>query len=238
MSTDAERAKALVVRRAGTAVREPWALVTAVLGGGLAWAVGIPVAAAAVVAVLMLAVATLVGVFRPVSDDRPAAGPRLRPGTEHLDLIRTLDGYISDLRTLRESRGLPDVVKDPAIDALVAATNAREGAVRTAAAIDGLEAALERSSTVNARWAGAEGSAEIGGSVARMQSRHDDLLGRLRSAVREVAEVYTKLLEASATVGAGGFDDDMVAIEAVSGSLDSLRTAFAELEAADEDKQA
>lgn len=236
MSSNTERAKTLVVRRAGTAVREPWVMVTSLLGGGLAWAVGIPVAAAAVVAVLMLAVATLVGVFRPVSDDRPAADPRLRAGTEHLELLRTLDGYIADLRVLRESSGLPDVVKDPAIDALVAATNAREGAVRTAASIDGLEEALERSSRVNARWAGSVGSEEIGGSVARMQRRRDDLLGRLSTAVREIAELYTKLLEASATAGGGGFDDDMDAIGDVSESLDSLRTAFAELEAADEDK--
>ena len=230
MSTNSRRAKELVVRRAGTAAREPWAVVTALLGGGLAWAVGIPVLGAVLVAALMLGVATLVGVFRPVEDTRPAPDPRLKSGTLQLDLIRTLDGYIGDLKTLRES-GLPDVVKDPAIAALVAATNAREGAVRTAAAIDGLEAALERSSTVNARWSGDDGASEIGGSVQRMRARRDDLQGRLSNAVREIAEVYTKLLEASATAGAAGFDGEMEQIEGVSDSLDSLRNALAELEA-------
>jgi hypothetical protein len=237
MSTNSDRAKALVVRRAGTAAREPWAVVVSALGGGLAWAVGIPALAAVVIAVLMLGVATLVGVFRPADDTRPVADPRLRSGTEQADLVRTLDGYISDLRSLRESR-LPEVVMDPAIEALSAAQNAREGVVRTAAAVDGLEGALERSSSVNARWSGAGQSNEISESMQRMQARRSDLLGRLNTAVRQIAEVYTKLLEASATVGGGGFDGDLESIEDVSGSLDSLRTAFAELEVDDgDDKQ-
>ena len=64
-----------------------------------------------------------------------------------------------------------------------------------------------------------------------MADRRQALLEKLRGTVDEVAEVYTKLLETTATissldVGEGATEE----VEKVNASLDSLRTILAELE--------
>lgn len=224
-----------LLRRAAQGVRDPWVLLLAALGGGGAWALDIPAAGAAGVTAAMLAAGAVTAVFTApdaMDQEAPAPDPRLRAGTEQADLVRTLEAYIGDLRGLRESR-LPAAVTDPAIEALVAAGGARDVAVRVAAAVDGLDDAVERAAKVHTRWAGRGGTgSQVGAAVERMRERRTALLGKLDRAVGEVAEVYTKLLELSATadtvaLAQGGVGE----VEDVNRSLDSLRGALAELEA-------
>ena len=98
-------------------------------------------------------------------------------------------------------------------------------AVRVAAAVDGLDTALTRSTSTPSN------STEVREAVQRMANRRAALLEKLRSMVDEVAEVYTKLLEMSAAVSSldismGATED----IEKVNSSLDSLRHTLADLE--------
>jgi class 3 adenylate cyclase len=161
----------------------------------------------------------------------PAHDPTLRPGTEQADLVAALDGYVSDLAELRATK-LPQVVIDPTIQALTAARESREVALRVAAAIDTLEHTLARSERVNLRWSGSPSSANIAQSHARMRSRRASLLATLTRTVGEIAEVYTKLLEVSASVDTVALHDGAALdIKSIDSSLDSLRSAVAEMEA-------
>jgi len=111
---------------------------------------------------------------------------------------------------------------------LVAADGARQVGQRVATAVDALDAALDRTTSVT-RTAGGN-SAAIRASVARMTARRDALLTKLADAVGEVAEVYTSLLELSATVDTLNLGDGVSEVEGVNASLDALRDAFAALE--------
>lgn len=182
---------------------------------------------AAGVAAGAYAVGALVGglLNRKDDDDEPkeAPLPQLHKGTEQAQLVATLDKYVQDLRALRAGPK-PDSVVDPSIEALVATENAYPAAVRVAAAIDGLDVALSRS-------AAPTGNQQVREAVQRMADRRQALLEKLRGTVDEVAEVYTKLLETTATissldVGEGATEE----VEKVNASLDSLRTILAELE--------
>jgi len=200
--------------RLARAIADPWVLLTSALGGGLAWAVGIPEGGAAAIGFGMLGVAaTTAAVMKGGGETEPDdRRPELRKGTPQQRMAEALEGYLGDLRELRGSK-LPDSVTDSAIEALVATDGAHAAAVRVAVAVDKLDDAIERSQ----RIAGAGSVAVPSGvrdSLKRMEERRQGLLGKLDTAVSQVAEVYTKLLELSATVD----------------SLDSLRTAFAELE--------
>lgn len=64
-----------------------------------------------------------------------------------------------------------------------------------------------------------------------MTDRRKALLGRLQGIVDEVAEVYTKLLETSATLSSLDVGHDARSeVEQVNASLDSLRQSLAELD--------
>jgi hypothetical protein len=194
----------------------------------VAWAADVVGAGAAVgVALGAYAVGALVGGLLGKDDDEPSAAahlPALHQGTEQEALVANLGRYIEDLRALREAHQ-PEVVVDPAIEALVATEHAHGTAVRVAAAIDGLDVALARSG-------GPSSSGEVRDAVRRMEARRTALLDKLRGTVDEVAEVYTKLLEMSAAVSA--LDVDAGATEEVAkvnDSLDTLRQSLSELEA-------
>lgn len=211
---------------------DPWLALVAALGGGLAWAVRIPEPVAVLIGVAMWVVGLLVGVLRGREDDGSLPEPKeprieLVRGTEQAGLVETLTAYVADLRRLRESP-LPTGVVDPAIAALVAAEGAQRTARRVAAAVDGLDTALARSS----RGPHVSSAAGVRDAVTRMQDRRASLLARLHGTVDGVAEVYTKLLETSATVSALDVGDGaLTEIDSVNTSLDSLRTSLAELEA-------
>jgi hypothetical protein len=217
-------------RNALRAVREPWLLLGSVLGGGAAWAVGIPATGSAGVTALMLAVGAGVGIFRtpePEADDAATDEIRLRPGTPQAGLVAALAGYVADLTALREGR-LPEPLVDSAIEALTAARSAYGTARRTAAAVDALDDAVARSQTARRRLGRNVGS--IAEAEGRMMRRRQELTAKLETGVAGVAEVYTKLLELSASLGSMGIagGDEL---GDVSASLDSLRGAFDELEA-------
>ncbi len=212
--------------RIGSSATDPWLVLAAAFGGGVAWAVSVPVAGAAAVGAGMYAVGALVGGM--LKDKEEDAGepklPKLHEGTAQAQMVDSLARYINDLRTLREGPK-PESLVDPSIEALVAADNAYGTAVRVAAAVDGLDVALARSG-------GPAGPQQVREAVTRMAARRQGLLDRLRGMVDEVAEVYTELLELSAAVssldvGSGAGDE----VAKVSASLDSLRSTLAELEA-------
>lgn len=219
--------------RAGS---EPWLLVTSGVGGGLAWAVlGTAIGGAAVpvglgIAGAMWGVGAFVGALRREDEmavrDARAEQIGLRPGTPQAGLVESLRGYVADLAQLRASP-LPDSVLDQAIAALVAAQGAEETAVRVAAAVDGLDDALQRSR----RPPGQEPRGGALEAVQRMAQRRDALLTKLRHGVDQVAEVYTELLELRASVHALDVGEQALdEIATVSASLDALRGALAELE--------
>jgi uncharacterized coiled-coil DUF342 family protein len=74
-------------------------------------------------------------------------------------------------------------------------------------------------------------TADVRASIQRMQQRRSDLLAKLATAVDEVGEVYTKLLELSTTAEIIDVPtDDISAAAQLNDSLDAIRAAFAELE--------
>src|SRR6185312_948468 len=188
------------LRRAAQTLRDPWGWLVAVIGGGAAWAVGLPVVGAGAIGVGMLAAATAVGAVVG-SDD--ADEPELRPGTRQRQLVTTLDGYLDDLRALGRDR--PDGLAAGRVDeAVAAASSARGVALRVAGAVSG--------------------------SLARMSRRRDELLAKLSGAVDGVGELYTKLLELSATTGTEPVDAVTDPVGELNTSLDAIRQAFAELD--------
>jgi hypothetical protein len=218
--------------RLARALADPWLLLVSGVGGGLAWAVGIPAVGAGAIGLGMLGgAAAVAAALRGLGDgggDEKEKPVELARGTAQAGLVDALQGYLADLAALRSST-LPDSVTDSAIEALVATDGAHAQALRVAAAVDKLDQALYRGQAVAA---GPSGSGEgVRASIDRMQARRQALLRKLDSAVGEVAEVYTKLLELSATVDtidvAG---PDVTEVDAVNASLDGLRAAFAELE--------
>lgn len=215
------------------AARDPWTLLVGSFVGGLAWAAG---GAPGGLSVLVGVAAVAAGAVSSVLFGNVGPAPKreldadLRWGSPQAVLLGAFDAYLVDLTRLRESR-LPQVVTDPAIEALMAAQDARTTAVRVAAVVDALDNALGRSQETHSRWGGGGRSTGIAQAEQRMATRREELLGSLDAAVGEVAEVYTKLLELSATaeaeaagLGSGG------AVSEVNDSLDSLRSALGALE--------
>jgi len=228
-------------RRTVAAMRDPWVLLSAAVGGGLAWAVGIPAALDVGTGVVMLASAAGISAFVGhddglSSDEEDAPLLRLRSGTRQAQLVTALEGYLADLRKLHDTK-LPEAVTNSAIEALVAADGARHAARRVASSVDALDEAIERAARVAGTVADTGGTGDSAGSVAqvrasqqRMEDRRDALLVRLGNAVGEVAEVYTKLLELSATIDTLDLSGGDGTVEDVNKSLDGLRDAFAEME--------
>lgn len=222
-------------RAAWWVAKDPWIYLVSAVGGGVAWDVGIPAVGAGAIGVAMVATGVVVNSFVKSSGEDVSWGrerdpaPSLRLGTPQAGLIQSLQGYLADLSKLRHS-DIPDAIQNSAIDALVAADGASAQAGRVAEAIDRLDDAIARSGKVADQMT-SDRADGVRASLDRMKQRREALLSRLDTAVADVAEVYTKLIELSATadtmiVGSHGVSE----IEQVNASLDQLRTAFAELE--------
>jgi hypothetical protein len=208
------------------AVRDPGNLLVAGLGTGSAWAIGLPLGAAAVVGAGMLGVATIVGDRIHGGAHDPAAPP-LRTGTRQAILVLTLHGYRADLERLQQARPAAHVA-GTAVQAGAAARAAETIANRVAAAVDAVDDALTRADRVARQMTN---TADVRASIQRMQQRRSDLLAKLATAVDEVGEVYTKLLELSTTAEIIDVPtDDISAAAQLNDSLDAIRAAFAELE--------
>jgi hypothetical protein len=216
--------------------KDPWIYLVSAIGGGVGWAAGVPVIADVGVGVAMAATGIFANSFVKSAGDGddwdkkdPEPKVLVRQGTPQAGLLDSLHGYLDDLSKLRHS-DIPDAVQNSAIDALVAADGASAQAGRVAEAIDRLDDAIARSGKV-ADQMKSDRAVGVWASLDRMKERREGLLSRLDGAVADVAEVYTKLIELSATadtmiVGSHGVSE----IEEVNKSLDQLRTAFAELE--------
>lgn len=205
---------------------DPWTVVTAGLGAGVGWAVGLPTLAVAAVGATMLGAAAVAAIFRDPGEPDVEEAP-LRRGTEQAALLGALDGYLKDLRELRESRRLPQALTDSAIEALVAAGGARTSAARVAEAVDALDGAIARATDLAGRTQVSAGTAS---TLGRMADRRADLLKRLGAALAEVQEVHANLLELSATVEITPGASDLGDVAGVNQRLESLRSAFSELE--------
>ena len=208
------------------AFRDPGNLLVAGLGTGSAWAIGLPLGAAAVVGAGMLGVATIVGDRVHGGSHEPAAPP-LRAGTPQAILVLTLQGYRADLERLQHARPAA-AVAGTAVQASAAARGAETVANRVAVAVDAVDDALARADRVARQMTH---TTEVRASIHRMQQRRGDLLAKLAAAVDEVGEVYTKLLELSTTADLIDVPtDEMSAAAQLNDSLDAIRAAFAELE--------
>jgi hypothetical protein len=212
------------LRRAAQTLRDPWGWLIAAVGGGAAWAVGLPAAGVGLVGLTMLGAATAVGAFTGAADEPDA--PELRAGTRQQRLVGNLDGYLDDLRELGRHR--PDgLAADRVDDAIAAATSARTVAVRVAGAVDDLDQALDQAGRVADQMTSKRAVTD---SLSRMTRRREELLGKLSGAVDGVGELYTKLLELSATTGTAQVDTAVDPVGELNSSLDAIRHAFAELD--------
>jgi hypothetical protein len=209
-------------RRALRTLRDPWSLLVAAVGGGSAWAVGLPVLGAGGVAVGVLGAAAVVGavVAAGGADDVPA----LRSGTDQARQIATLDGYLADIRGLGSKATGP--VAERATEAVAAAGSAREVAVRVAAAVDDLDGAIGEAGKVAKTMTSKN---RVAPSLQRMSDRRRKMLGQLSGAVDGVGELYTKLLELDASTDEP-VDSGMDPVAELTSSLDAVREAFAELD--------
>lgn len=205
---------------------DPWTWLVSAVGGGATWAAFSEPLLAGGVTVVMLAVAGVTSIFR---DAGPAEieDVRLRRGTEQAALLDALDGYLKDLRDLRESQRLPSSLRSSAIDALVAAGGARGSAAKVAEAVDSLDEAMARAGALARNRTV---SASTRATLARMASRRTDLLARLGGALTEVQDVHANLLELSATVELSAGAGDLSEITDVNARLEALRASFTALE--------
>jgi hypothetical protein len=211
--------------RLTAAVRDPWALLLSMFGGGIAWAFGASIPLSSGTAAVMLGTAVTVGAFtRP----RETASPRLRPGTRQHGLVILLDGHVRSLRTL-QTEVLPGVVQTKAEDALAAADAARPSVLQMAAAVDALDDAISAALDVSGQ--GEHAVEAIKKTITRLRSRRSGLFERLTAAVDEVATVYAGLLEVSATARTMGITLEDAEVGAVNDAVTLLQMTFAELEA-------
>jgi hypothetical protein len=205
---------------------DPWTWLVSAVGGGITWAAfGEPLLGGGVT-VVMVAAAGVTSVFR---DTGPAEieDVRLRRGTEQAGLLAALDGYLKDLRELRESQRLPSSLRSSAIDALVAAGGARSSAAKVAEAVDSLDEAMARAGALARNRTVSEATRA---TLGRMAARRADLLARLGGALTEVQDVHANLLELSATVELSAGAGDLSEISDVNARLEALRASFTALE--------
>lgn len=229
------RRRALMGRLLLAGARDPWVLLLAGLGAGGSWAVGLPAAAVAAVGGGMVAVGATAVALSGETEPTPSDGspPRLVRGTPQAELLSALDGYVADLGAMRSTRQ-PDAVVDHVAEAYAAAVDTRSMALTNAAAIDSLDAAIERVESVGQRWSGSRSGAaqHISASRRRMHQRRARMLENLERAVAGIATVYTKLLEVSAEVSTLALSDgSVVDLQVIDESLETLRSAVAALEA-------
>ncbi len=203
------------------------------VGAGSAWAIGLPVGAAGVVGAGMFGVATVVGVVRGRTNDleSPDPAPRpLRAGTVQANLVNTVHDYRVSLELLQQPRPV-QAVAAAGVQAAEAARTAETVANRVARALDAIDDAVTRADRIARQMAG---PAQVHESVQRMKQQRRDLLIGLTTAVDEIGEVYTKLLELSTTTDLLGMHtDEFSEATQVSRSLDVIRGVFADLDALD-----
>lgn len=203
------------------------------VGAGSAWAIGLPVGAAGVVGAGMFGVATVVGVVRGRTNDleSPDPAPRpLRAGTVQANLVNTVHDYRVSLELLQQPRPV-QAVAAAGVQAAEAARTAETVANRVARALDAIDDAVTRADRIARQMAG---PAQVQESVQRMKQHRRDLLTGLTTAVDEIGEVYTKLLELSTTTDLLGMHtDEFTEATQVSRSLDVIRGVFADLDALD-----
>ncbi len=213
-------------------LRNPWTLLLAGVGGGAAWAIGLPPGAAGIVGAGMLGVATVAGVVRGTNKDIDAvqpSPPRPRAGTAQSNLVNTLHDYRVGLERLQRA-GLAQSITVTADQATQAARTAETTANRVARAVDAVDRAVSRADRVVRQMAR---PTQVQASVQRMRQRRSDLLAGLTNAVDEIGEAYAKLLELSTTANLLGLQaDETTEAAQVSRTVDALRGVFAELEAA------
>ena len=205
-------------------LRDPWALLLSVFGGGAVWAFGTSIPLSVGTAAVMLATAAVVGALTRPRDEPPAL---LQRGTRQHELIDLLDGHVHSLRALHT--GTAGLVQSKAEDALAAADAARPSVLQVAAAIDALDEAISAARNVSGQ--GEHAAASIKKTVGRLKSRRAKLFDRLIAAVDEVATVYAGLLELSATARTMGVSLNDAEVAAVNDSVTLLQMTFAELEA-------
>ncbi len=203
------------------------------VGAGSAWAIGLPIGAAGVVGAGMFGVATVVGVVRGRTNDleSPDPAPRpLRAGTVQANLVNTVHDYRVSLELLQQPRPV-QAVAAAGVQAAEAARTAETVANRVARALDAIDDAVTRADRIARQMAG---PAQVHESVQRMKQHRRDLLTGLTTAVDEIGEVYTKLLELSTTTDLLGMHtDEFTEATQVSRSLDVIRGVFADLDALD-----
>ena len=214
------------MRRAAQTLRDPWGWLVAAIGGGAAWAAGLPVLGAGAIGVGMLAAASVVGAAMTSDDEEPTE--ELRPGTSQRRLVTNLDGYLDDIRRLRHEQ--PGLGIERINEAVAAASNARAVAGRVAVAVDELDEALGNAGRVAQQMSSKQA---VSSSMQRMTQRREQLLAKLSGAVDGVGELYTRLLELGATTSSDhSIGDGMDPVGELNSSLDAIRSAFAELDSA------
>ena len=86
-------------------LRDPWGPLVAGVVGGLAWAVGTPVAAAVAVGAVVYGVKAAVGSLVGPGDDGPAEPPRPHPGSPAALWLRRGESAVLALDDMARSRG-------------------------------------------------------------------------------------------------------------------------------------
>lgn len=207
------------------AALQPWSILTGAFGAGFAWAVNIPVFVALVVGGGMYAIAAVAGALtgsgKPKAKDRKML---LTPGSRWEAALERLELLVGELAKLRNAE-LSQAVSSQAIEAYVAAKEAKDGAAQVANAIEVLDQAAAKT------WKLLEGKDPYG-STHRLYRRRDELVERLERTVSEVAEVYGKLVEVGATIGSAVLVSETSTLEGLTVDLDALRNAVLEMEAA------
>jgi hypothetical protein len=181
----------------------------------------------------MFCIATVVGVVRGRTNDLESSelAPRpLRAGTVQANLVNTVHDYRVSLELLQQARPV-QAVAAAGVQAAEAARTAETVANRVARVIDAIDDAVTRADRVARQMAG---PTQVQESVQRMKQQRRDLLTGLTTAVDEIGEIYTKLLELSTTTDLLGMHtDEFSEATQVSRSLDVIRGVFADLDALD-----
>lgn len=203
------------------------------VGAGAAWAIGLPVGAAGVVGAGMFGVATVVGMVRGRTNDlewSEPAPPPLRAGTAQANLVNTVHDYRIGLEMLEQARPA-QAVAVIAVRATEAAGTAETVANRIARAVDAIDDAVTRADRIARHMVRAT---QVQESVQRMKRQRRDLLAGLITAVDEIGEIYTKLLELSTAADLLGMHTHEISEACqVSQSLDLMCGVFADLDALD-----
>lgn len=237
--------------RLGAELRDPWGPLVAGVMGGLAWAVGTPVLAAAGVAVVVYGVKTALGAAMAPAPDLTRSSVPLRPhpGSEAALWLRRGESAVRALDDMAKAHGstpadLATARAAEEADEVLASMRRLAGHVVTVGQAlarsdaPGLDAEAQRLQALAQQLPGDDSAQSSAAAVAdrvavrdRLRRAEDELEGRLQSSALGLEGLVARVAEVRASSATlGDVDGSRGSLAALTSEVEGLRQALADVD--------